>query len=237
MLPTAFVLAALLTAADDKPAADPAATKLLADARAARATWDGFPGFTADCEVNLDGRVTRGRVTVAADGQVRLEGLDDQEAAEFAKRTLGSVIGHRLPGGPSATPCRFGADDARHPLGREVLVLIDEFHSSYRIRDQQILVVNRRMKDQRFTITVLENRKSAEGKYLPASFVVNYWNLATGELLRSEASFQSWVRVDRFDLPVTVRVVTAGKSADGPGQVTKSLTLSHHRLSQPGGAK
>ena len=41
--------------------ADPEATKLLADARAARANWDHFPGFKADMEVNIDGKVFRSR--------------------------------------------------------------------------------------------------------------------------------------------------------------------------------
>src|SRR5262249_24905228 len=45
--------------------ADPAATKLLAEARAARALYHNFPGFSADIEVNLDGKATRGRVEVS----------------------------------------------------------------------------------------------------------------------------------------------------------------------------
>ena len=45
--------------------ADPAATQLLAEARAARALWQDFPGFSADVEVNLDGQVTASRVEVS----------------------------------------------------------------------------------------------------------------------------------------------------------------------------
>ena len=51
--------------------ADPEATKLLADARAARALWQHFPGFAADVEVNWDGKVARGKVNVDATGKVR----------------------------------------------------------------------------------------------------------------------------------------------------------------------
>src|SRR5262249_34831770 len=36
---------------EGKPAEDPEASKLLANARAARANWDNFPGFTADVAV------------------------------------------------------------------------------------------------------------------------------------------------------------------------------------------
>ena len=42
--------------------ADPLATKLLADARAARAQWEKFPGFTADIEINFDGKISQGKV-------------------------------------------------------------------------------------------------------------------------------------------------------------------------------
>ena len=75
--------------------------------------------------------------------------------------------------------CAFEDDVADHPLGRAIRVLSDEFHSSYRIRDRQVIVVNREMKDIRFTITVMENEVNPEGKFLPACFVVNTWDTKT----------------------------------------------------------
>jgi hypothetical protein len=233
-LTTALMLAGLAGVAagdDEKPKADPAASKLLAEARDARATWDHFPGFTADVAVNIDGRLHKGKVTVDKDGSVTLTGPEDKEALAFAKRMLGSVAGHRMPASePLDTPCAFPADDAHHPLGRMVRVLNDEYHSSYRIRDKQIMVVNRVMKDQRFTITVLENTANAEGKFLPASFVVNYWNAATGELVKTDANVQTWKRVGKFDLPVEARVITAAKGGDKPELSARSVTLSNHAL-------
>src|SRR5437588_2162657 len=90
---------------DAKPAADPAATKLLADARAARAVWKDFPGFTADLEVNIEGKVVKGRVTVDPHGDVALQ-LPDEEAGRWARGTLASVVGHGLDdGGGPDTPC------------------------------------------------------------------------------------------------------------------------------------
>jgi hypothetical protein len=227
-----LLAAAAVTAID---AEDPAATKLLAEARAARATWADFPGFTADCAVNLDGKVTKGKVTVSATGQVKLDGFGDAPA-RWAQRTLGSIVGHRMPGADPGTPCRFAGDDADHPFGRTVKVLNDEFHSSYRIKDRQILVVNRTQGEQRFTITVLESRTNAEGKYLSTNFAVNYWDGATGELIRSEANYQSWTRLDQFDLPVTALVQTATRASDG-GLTARSVTLSNHQLTKKTAAK
>jgi hypothetical protein len=241
-----FALAAALVARADAPRsaakADPAATKLLADARAARAMWGkDFPGFTADIEVNLDGKISKGRVAVDSTGKVRYHDLD-KEAEAWAKATLGSIVGHRLDTGtPHETPCAFADDNTTHPMGRLIRVLNDELHSGYRIRDEQIFVVDRNVGGQKFTISVLENRKNKEGKYLSVSFAVDYWNPTTGELVRSDANFQSWTRLGAFDLPVTARVVTAERiaaKAEGAESAkktpsAKSLTLSNHKLIEP----
>jgi hypothetical protein len=214
----------------EKPAAkaDPEATKLLADARAARALYHGFPGFTADVEVNIDGKVARGRVDVSSKGKVELKLEADEAASQWARRTLASTIAHRLDSGSSEsdTPCAFVDDDRDNPLGRAIRVLNDEFHSSYRIRDRQVIVVNRQMKDIRFTITVLENHQTADKKYLPACFVVNYWDAKTDALTNSEAHRQTWQRVGPYDLPHRTLVVTATTGK----QKARSLTLTKCQL-------
>src|SRR6185437_2954728 len=196
-------------------AADAGATKLLADARAARGLYHDFPGFSADIEINREGKVARGQVEVSGKGEVTLK-LDDADAKKWAKHTLGSIIGHRLSNGAAGgeeTPCAFVDDDAHHPLGRAIRVLNDEFHSSYRIRDRQVIVVNRNMPGSRFTITVMRNIVTKEKKFLPACYVVNTWDAKTNALTSSETHHQTWQRVGPFDLPKETLAVkaTAGK--------------------------
>jgi hypothetical protein len=212
--------------------ADPAAGKLLAEARAARALWEKFPGFTAKIEVNLEGNISRGKARVDAKGRVTLEGLDKQ-AHDWARPTLGSTVDHRLSAGTAPElACAFGPGPADDPLGREVIVLGDDkFHSSYRIRDRQLRVVARQMQDQKFIITVLRNLKNSKGQYLPASYVVTYWNARTGELVKTVSNHQSWRRVGGFDLPVSTLAVTDARLGNGgQGQVARSMTLSGHKL-------
>jgi Protein of unknown function (DUF3386) len=214
---------------DKKPTesgkADPQASRLLADARAARANWEKFPGFSADAEVNIDGKLSRGTVKVSATGKVAFDKLDP-EAEAWAKRHLSSVVAHRIDDSASLnTPCAFADNDANHPLGRAITVLSDELHSSYRVRGKEIIVVNRQMKDQKFSITVLENRTNKDGKILPATFVVHYWGAKSGDLQRTESHSQTWTRVDGFDLPATAYVITATKTLS-----TRSLTLSNHQM-------
>jgi Protein of unknown function (DUF3386) len=225
-------------AAADPPNADPAATKLLAEARAARALWKDFPGFSADIEVNFDGKAAKGKVHVSPEGKVKCEGLD-KDYESWVRRQLGSIVDHRMDSGsPRDTPCTFTDDVKDHPLGRSIRVLNDELHSSYRIRGKEIVVVNRTMKDRRFTITVLESMTNAEGKYLTTSYVVDYWNLESGELLHNDAFTQTWVRVGKFDLPGLTRLIGASRekpagAAGGdaePGYSAKSLNLTNHKL-------
>jgi len=235
LLLLALVVLATPAQPDAKPVAakdaarkeDPAATRLLAEARAARAEWVNFPGFQADVVVNLEGQIAKGTVTVSSTGDVNLK-LDSEDAAKWAKRQLASLVGHRMSdgGGGTATPCAFPDDQAHHPLGRAVQVLNDEFHSSYRIRDNQVIVVNRTTKDARFTITVMENRLNKEKRFLPVSYVVNYWDLKTDSLRSSDTFHQTWKRVGDFDLPVKLDLVTATPSK----LEARSLTLSNHQL-------
>jgi uncharacterized GH25 family protein len=207
---------------------DPAASKLLAEARAARANWNSFPGFTAELTVNFDGKTYPGTLTVSGTGKVKVDVADDA-AREWARRELASLVAHRMDNSSALdTPCTFLDDNAAHPLGRAVRVLNDELHSSYRIRDRQIIEVNRRMKDSRFTITVIENRLNAEKRFLPVSYVVNYWDVGTGALQKSQTHHDAWTRVGSFDLPTSVLVVTATE-----GRLeARSLTLAGHRLAK-----
>jgi hypothetical protein len=207
---------------------DPAATKLLAEARAARAQYVHFPGFTADIDINLDGKVHKGKVEVTNTGKVTVTAADgDKDAEAWARGQLSSTVGHRLDDSTSLnTPCGFADEDEHHPLGRAIKVLNDEFHSSYRVRDKQIIVVNRGMKDSRFTITVMENYTTEEGKFIPATYTVNTWDLKTEALKSSQSHHHTWKRVGKFDLPETLTVVTA---TDGKLEAM-GLTLSHFAL-------
>jgi uncharacterized GH25 family protein len=210
--------------------ADPEATKLLADARAARANWDDFPGFTADVVVNVDGKKSTGKLAVSDKGKVSLEMKG--EAKEWARRMIASIVGHRLDDGTTlTTPCAFADDVTEHPMGRAIRVLNDEYHSSYRIRDRQVIEVNRRMGESRFTISVLANRVNAEKKYLPASYVVNTWSVKTEALQSSTTHHNTWQRVGTFDLPLDCTVVNASAGK----LVNRTIHFANHKLAQKKG--
>ncbi len=225
---SALALLTHLHAADKKPSEDKAATKLLAEARAARASWKKFPGFTAQLTVNVDGQSQTCSVKCDEEGHVKITGLKGEELHSAVKRQIHSLASHRLfRARDYATPCAFDGEEKNHPLGRKIQVLNDELHSSYRIRDRQIVEVNRQMRGVRFTITVGRNSLNKEKQFLPANYVVNTWSLKTGALVSSQTFHHRWKRIGGFDLPTSIRLVTA----DSKGRLScRELTFSKLRL-------
>jgi hypothetical protein len=206
--------------------ADAAAVKLFQDAIAKRASWSKFPGFSADVQANVLGRKWKGNVSVSAAGDVDID-MEDDVATPWVKEQLESMAMHRVNRPASKPPVlRFGDHDRDHPLGRLLMFEGGQFASSYRVKDEQIMVVNRMMGKTNMTITVLENDLNMDKKILPRSYTVQYWNAKTGELQRSESVQNRWVRVSAWDLPTHLSVITASSA----GQGIKTMTLSNHRL-------
>lgn len=213
----------------DGAKADPAATKIFAEARAARAAWNNFPGFTADLVVNQNGKAFKGKVEATDKGKVSIT-LDDKEMQTLAKNEIGSLVSHRMPGSTKDNPCSFADDVTDHPMGRAITIVGDGMGSSFRIKDRQMVEVNRGMKDSRFTITVLENQWNADKKYLPISYVVNTWDAKSNAIKSSMSFHHTWTRMGDYDLPATLLTVTATPK----GLESNLFTFSNIRLS--GGA-
>jgi len=207
--------------------ADPDAVKSFQKALAARATWEQFPGFSADISGSVDGRAFSGKATVAASGDVSLE-LDENVVKPWVEEQLHSIVNHRLQvpkeGGPPVL--RFGDRDTSHPLGRLLIFDGGQFASSYRVLDDRITVVNRHLGSQNMTITVLDDLRNAEGKQLPQSYTVQYWKADDGVLERTESVSNRWTRVGRYDLPSSVTVTTASKA----GLSVRSIQFAKHQL-------
>jgi hypothetical protein len=213
--------------------ADPAAVALFEEAIAARAQWEDFPGFTARIAGNLDGRRFAGTVTIDAGGEVTFTEDDPsrtETVAGWVDAQLGSLVRHRLAPpkapGQSKPVVRFAETRDDHPLGRLLIFDGGRFASSYRIRDQQITVVNRHLGKENLTITALENERNAAGRFLPRSYTVQYWESGTGRLLRTEAVTDRWRRVGAWDLPAVHSVTSATDS----GLSVRRVTLSGHEL-------
>lgn len=213
--------------------ADTAAVALFEDAVSARAQWRDFPGFSANMRGNLDGRPFAGSVSVDAKGTVSFADDDpshEETVAGWVQGQLDSIVLHRLarPSSAerSAPVLRFAEAKDDHPLGKLLAFDGGRFASSYRVRDRQIMVVNRNMGKENMTITIVDNDKNAEGHFLPRSYVVQYWDAKTGRLQRTETVQSSWHRAGKWDLPVRHAVTTATDA----GLSVREFTLTKHQL-------
>jgi hypothetical protein len=209
--------------------ADANAVKLFQEAMSERAAWTKFPGFSGDVEAQADGRRWKGSFTMSAKGDVSIDLDDDVLVAPWVKEQLESIALHRLDRAQSKDPVlQFADHDTRHPLGRLLLFEGGQFASSYRVKDRQIMVVNRLLGKVNMTITVLDNDLNADKKFLPRSYTIHYWNAKTGVLERTETNQNRWTRVGSWDLPAHVSVAATSSS----GQSVKSMTISQHRLAK-----
>ncbi len=218
----------------DGPKTDAGADALFRDAVAHRAAWHRFPGFSAEVAGSFDGREFNGAVTVKPDGDVQIQ-TDDAAAKPWLQGQLESLVMHRQPppedqsSGADASRLRFVDEPGEHPLGRLIAARGDRMASSYRVKDHQIMVVNRRMGQRNMTITVLENETNPEGHFLPHSYVVQHWDTASGRLLSAETIQERWRRVGSVDLPVLHSVTTASDA----GLSTRVVRFSGLKLLGP----
>ena len=200
------------------PKADPEAWNLL---KAARETREVLPRTVKEVSAQLvfndNGEIKTGTVTYDVNNQaiIKMDGLND-EAKAWVNDQVNSVLAHRRDGDFSKSdgrhPITFAADDKadKSPLGRRV-ELNDSMKSSYRIKHNQVVEVDRTMADDHFVITVLETTPTANGKFLPRNFVVNYFDAKTGIIKRSEAFTDEYQKIQGVWLPASRRIVKAAE--------------------------
>lgn len=210
---------------------DAAAVAMFERAIAARAAWNDFKGFTAEISVYVDGRKNDGKMTVKADGDVSFDGepkLEDEAARDWVRDQMHSMVIHRVPSsGIRSTPSlEFADDDVNHPLGRLLTFHGGRFASTYRIRDDEITVVNRALGRENMSLQMLESERNSDGKVLPRAYQVQYRDAETGAITRVETVRNRWQRVGTLDLPESL-----SQSVSSAGGVSvRSLTLKSIKL-------
>jgi hypothetical protein len=209
--------------------ADPQAYDLLKSAYDHRQQLPAlFAGFSADIAVNDAGTEVAGKLVYTPGKPMDLTLDNPATQMKWLRDAIGSLIGHRITGafaqGDGSNPITFGADD-HSPVGR-LVALNDGLQSSYRVRDNQIVQVNRSMGDTKFTILVLDSLKTNEGKFLPRNFVVTYFDAGTGALKRAECFSDTYTEIHGAWLPTSRTIVTSENGA----VVARSFALRNLKL-------
>jgi hypothetical protein len=201
------------------------AGELIHRARDGRAVWQNFTGFEADLALFAEEREHKGRIHVAANGQVTLHGLGLKDEKQLLG-TLRSLVAHRLSSSEADDHVSFADNQTDHPLGR--LIKLDSgsaMASTYRVKGDVIHEVNRHGENGHFTITVFDVHRNAEGKHLPSFYTVSNWN-KDGSLKSASVIRESWTRVGHLDLPAKYDAVYTGNSEHR----NLSMIFSNHKL-------
>lgn len=167
------------------------AADLLQQARKNREVFTkDFRGFRSRLTVRMDGKVHHGTCLFRVPGTLEIA-LNGGKAPSVVQAAVRNMLMHRVPSSTAVTTeARYGAPDA-HSLGREVL-LDDKYQSAYRIKDRQILEVDRKLSDFRRVLTVLETRKTASGRYLPRHVFAVVFDNDSGSVR------EAWTYITRF---------------------------------------
>ena len=206
----AACLAASLSLPARKVDAPIEAVALLERARAHRETFSAdFPGFSSKLVAYTDGEVHEGWMEFRPPITLEVE-FGDDEVRKAVKSTVRSLLAHRMAPKRSAKPRQdsvaYAAMD-HHPLGRRVS-LGDKYGSTYRIRDNRILEVDRNTRDGRLLISVIETRTTRFGNYLPTHFFVATFDKNSGGVKHSSAYSDFYQEIGGEYLPRSRQIIS-----------------------------
>ena len=210
---------------------DPKARDLLRRAFESTARWPkDFKGFTADLTVNINGVETSGPVIVKGPREVSVQ-LSDGDTQKWAQEQLGMIAVHRGPRSFEESDGKYilTMEEDGHPFG--TTVHIHGSHSFYRVKDNRITQINRKMAHPgmtpfAFTINVEESAVTQDQKNLTTKYTVYYYSPTDGKLTNVESFTDTHVRLGSSDLPGTRRIITYENSH----VVVKNLIFKNHKL-------
>jgi len=208
----AFLIAGLtLQTGSQLSTAAPTAKEVLKAASDSRYVLPAdLKGITAKFVILDDQGSHEGTIAWTPESGLRVELTQNGEAGAEYERRVVSLMQHRLPSD-------FEQGDGRYALawtgnengiGKQI-ALNDSLNSKYRIRDNAIVEVDRTLGDTRLIVNVLEFERLPNGKHLPKTLIVSYFDAKSGALKRSETMMDTYRSQDGVTLPASRRVVIA----------------------------
>ena len=208
---------------------NPKAQELLRGAFQKTARWQSdFQGFKADLRININGAETRGTVTVKGPREVTVQ-IQDEELQKWVQNQIAMIAVHRGPRSFEESDGKYALTlegDDRHPLGQRVNIHGDGMGSWYRIKDNRITQINRKMPHIAFTINVEESALTQDSKYLTTRYTVYYFSPKDGALQNVESFSDTHARIASSDLPATRRII----SYENGAVVTRTLVFENHQM-------
>lgn len=206
---------------------DPRARELLRRAFDNTSRWpDGFGGFEADLSINVNGNVTKGKVTVKSSKEVEVS-FPNEDLKKWAQGQISMIATHRGPRNFDESDGKYSlsfAGEENHPQGPRVRIG-DSMGSTYRIKDDRITQINRKMPYVAFTINVEDSAFTQDDKYLTTRYTVYYFSPKDGSLSNVESFSDTHVRISDADLPATRRII----SYENGEMITRTINFTNHK--------
>ncbi|MEX2491083.1 MAG: DUF3386 family protein [Nitrospirales bacterium] len=208
---------------------DSKARDLLQAAFAKTARWQpDFKGFQADLRVNVNGKETKGTVTVKGPREVTVV-IDDADLQTWAQNQISMIAGHRghrnFQESDGKHILTLGGEE-EHPLGQRINIHGDGMGSWYRLKDNRITQINRNMPQAAFTINVEDSAITQDQQHLTTRYTVYYFSPKDRSLKNVDSFYDTHIRVANSDLPATRRII----SYEDGEIVTRTLTFENHAL-------
>ena len=205
---------------------DPKARELLRRAFEKTSRWpDGFGGFEADLSINVNGEVNRGKVIVKSSKEVEVS-FPDEDLKKWAQGQISMIATHRGPRNFDESDGKYSlafAGEENHPQGPRIRIG-DSMGSTYRIKDNRITQINRKMPYVAFTINVEDSALTQNDKYLTTRYTVYYFSPKDGSLSNVESFSDTHIRVGNADLPATRRIISYEKGE----MITRAIDFTNH---------
>lgn len=208
---------------------NPQARETLQKAFEQTARWQpDFKGFTANLQINIDGKATLGTVTVKGPQEVQVE-MADADIKEWAQKQIGMIAVHRGPRSFAESDGKYSLTldtDSAHPLGPRLYIHGDGMQSHYRVKGDRITQINRKTPHMAFTINVEESATTASGHFLTTKYTVYYYSPKDGSLTNVDSITDTHTRVGSSDLPATRRIISFANGS----VLVKTMTFEHHAM-------
>ncbi len=180
-----------------------------------RYTWDSqFPGYTAAVEVKQGKEDYRGRISVNSDLSVEVTGIDNKDALKTVENRLRMLNVHRqrvpFEASHKNSTFTFGTKDKSGAV--EIIEQGDKSKASYKIRNQQVVQVNRSIGPHFFTVDTLDSQETPEG-YIATRYRATALQPQTKQVLGEEVSEDSYKKIGEYYLP-TRQVIQSSEAGE-----------------------
>jgi Protein of unknown function (DUF3386) len=197
-----------------------------------RYTWDAnFPGYTADISLKRGDEVFTGQVRIPADGmKAEVMNVADEQAKKEIAEQAWEIGVHRVRRAFEQTHGEnvFTLGETDKTGAVEIFVEGKAMGDRYKVRDNEVCLVYRRIRNVIVTINTYTSHKTPEG-YLSHRYDSAYHDAETGEA-KGESDFEdTYEKVGGYYI-LTKRLICSTQNGE---DVTHEYSFSNVRLLQP----